>query len=247
MKNLKFNMTLTLIFTLANLSTSALPQEKEVLLFEEWYQIIINKKDKIAYYSDRVSKVGKHIRFKHSLWKNEEGYMNREELSSFSEDNKELTPAFFNLFEKYRESETTTDGTFQNSNTIHITVKKLGEKPNKIEKNTRKNSIFSLFFPLWIAKNMDSMKGSTAHSVNVFVEDGKTSPSRQESATATLVPQDDFAKKTDSHKFIIKFLGQESTWWLKKNGMLEKIEMPAKNAEVIRVNATEAQKTFIQK
>jgi len=218
---------------------------KETLLYEQWYQIIVDKKNKVAYYSDQVVQIGDKIQFKHSIWKNEEGFINREVLSAFSEDNQNLTPVFFNLFQKYRNNETTIDGTIQNGTSLKLNIKNTNEKSKLIEKSVRKDSIFSLFFPLWLAKRIDQFNGNTPLSVYVIIEDAKNETPTQETSMATLVPQDDFAKKTDTYKFIIKFLGQQSTWWIKKNGLVEKISMPNKNAEVIKVSAAEAQKTFL--
>ena len=208
------------------------------VLSDLWYTITLKKKVHYAYYNDHAELKQGKLFFKNQLWKNEEGYINEEQVGVFAENNDELTPLFFNFHSTYRMSETTIDGSVQNGgggSILTVKVKKAGQDLPLIKKNLPSKIFFSSLFPFWLEKKMPSLKPGQSQSFLTILEDSVDTGFETAFGRIMLEKPDDFSTKSKTTKIMVTNRDLHSVWYVDTKGNPLRIEMPEQNAVVERV------------
>ena len=256
MKNNKTKTTILILMLLA--STSAFAEKKMSkkdpsidgeragqVLSDLWYTITLKEKVHYGYYNDRAELKQGKLFFKNQLWKNEEGYINEEQVGVFSENNPELTPLFFNFHSTYRTTETTIDGTVQSGtggNVLTVKVKKGGQELPLIKKNLPSKIFFSSVFPLWLERRMATLKPGQTQSFLTILEDSVDSGFETAFGRIQVEKPDAFATKSATTKITVTNHDQRSIWYVDAKGNPVRIEMPEQHAVVERVAESVATK-----
>ena len=257
MENNKMKIT-TILLVLLLASSSALADKKVSkkdpsidgerggqVLSDLWYTITIKDKVHYGYYNDRAEMKQGKVFFKNQLWKNEEGYINEEQVGVFSENNPELSPLFFNFHSTYRTTETTIDGTVQTGtggSILTVKVKKGGQELPIIKKNLPSKIFFSSVFPLWLERRMSSLKPGQTQSFLTILEDSVDSGFETAFGRILVEKPDAFATKSGTLKITVTNHDQHSIWYVDAKGNPLRIEMPEQHAIVDRVTEAVATK-----
>lgn len=232
-----------LLFTLSALTLPAIaanagqaPQK-----WDHWYTVTILPSTPYAYYRETIESPNGRLHFKTQMWKQEEGYINEEQLGAFALDNEILTPLFFNFHSTYRTSEIMIDGTASDSQ-LKIRIKKDGADKPVITKVMPSKTIFSSLFPVWLRKQL--LKKQTSGSFLAVLEDNETIGFSAVNGSYKMVENDDFSKSSGSTRIEVNFSDNKSYWYLDSDGSPIRIEMPAQKTRVERVNEAKAKSFF---
>jgi hypothetical protein len=212
-------------------------------LWDSWYTVTIGKGTKYGYYHERVELRGDRVFFQHSMWKQEEGFVNEEQLGAMSANNPDLTPMFFNFRSAYRGTERVIDGSVGEKDRM-LTVKvREGDKERPlIKKSLPKNVIFSQFFPVWIGLKKQTFSPTKVTSFSTILEDNLERAYTPVSGRVTLEKTDEFAKKSGTTKLKVIYDGDTNYWYVDAKGAAERIEMPKQSVVISRVTQEAAEK-----
>jgi nitroimidazol reductase NimA-like FMN-containing flavoprotein (pyridoxamine 5'-phosphate oxidase superfamily) len=215
------------------------------VLWDYWYTVSV-KKIPYEYYNEKaVFRDGK-IQFFNTVWKKEEGFINEEQLGSFSNADVDLTPLFYNYRETYRSTEVKIDGNIRDGKTLVVKVTKSGGSLPTVTASIRPKTILSLFFPLWLGKKLETMKENVTVSFVTLQEDNVDDGFNSVSGSARLEKPDDYANKTKTKRVAVDYKeNARSYWWVDKQGAALKIEMSDRGTLVERSTKEKAQ-TFLK-
>lgn len=217
----------------------------DATLRETWYEILANKKTPYGTYQERVElKQGKLFIQTHT-WKNEEGYINEEQVGAYAQKNDVLTPLFYNFRSVYRTTETTIDGTVQPDETTLVIKTKIStpaqiQELPPVKKNLPKGAFFAQFFPHWLSQQLPQLKPGKPVSFKSFIENDVQNKFTAVAGKIRLEKPDEFAQKNDAQKIHLEF-NQPSDWWIKK-GVVIRMSFPQSGIEVIETTKEKAQK-----
>ncbi len=220
------------------------------LLWEAWYTITIEKKGekpfKYAYYQDKIEKKDGRYIFFNKLWKKEDQYINEESLGTFSKDDNELTPLFFDFYSKYRQTETKLHGEIDEKR--HLSVKGTrGNQPIPEVKNKplAKGVILSADFPIWIRTHLKDLRPLRSVTFLTIFEDNLELGYSPVAGHVTLARIDDYARTNQLKKLEVEYDSRKSTWYVDEEGVAVRIEMHSLNAVVEKTPEATA-KLFLQ-
>ncbi len=207
--------------------------------WESWYTITVNKIP-YAYYSEKHElKNGKHY-FLNQVWKKEGDFINEEQVGVVAAKDAELSQLFFNFHSNYRATETTVDGAVKDQ-LVTVRVKRGNQDLPTLRKPMPKNSFFSIFFPVWLSKQLPSMKKGKSLSYLTIFEDNLDAGFSPVNGRVELAKPDEFAIKHKAHKLIVTNSSMKSTWWVDDNGSSIKIDNPQQATVVERVTRAQAE------
>ena len=109
MKTRNSLIPLLLLFSSNALIPAASAADK--VMWDNWYTMTLLGKTAYGYFNEKAVQKKDRVHVQVNLWKLEEGFINEEQVATFSMDNAEVTPLFFNVRMLYRASETKIDGT----------------------------------------------------------------------------------------------------------------------------------------
>jgi hypothetical protein len=206
-----------------------------------WYTVSV-KKIPYEYYNEKVIFRDGKIQFFNNVWKKEEGFINEEQLGSFSNADIDLTPLFYNYRSTYRSTEVKIDGNVHDGNSLVVKAKKGDQALPTITKSIRPKTFLSLFFPLWLGKKLETMKENVTVSFSTLQEDNIDDGFDSVSGHVRLEKADDFSKKTGTKKIAVDYRDDaRSYWWVDKQGAALQIEMPDKGTLVERSTKEKAE------
>ncbi|MCM2276602.1 MAG: hypothetical protein NDJ89_00825 [Oligoflexia bacterium] len=206
------------------------------VLSDHWYTITLAK-EPYGYYNDRVEVRKGRLFYQNHVWKREEGAIVEEQLGTYSENNAALSPLFFNYHSTYRATEITIDGTVSGRTELTVKARRGSEDLPVIKRGISTRAFFSVVFPYWLGKVGPKLKTGQSESFLAVVEDNI------DQGRAML----DGRVKADKEpgKFQVNYRGFDSYWWLDKNGVADRIEMPAQKMQVRRVSGAEEARRFL--
>jgi hypothetical protein len=221
--------------------SSAHAADSGKVLWDYWYTVSV-KKIPYEYYNEKVVFRDGKIQFFNNVWKKEEGFINEEQLGSFSNADMDLTPLFYNYRETYRSTEVRIDGNIHDGTTLVVKAKKGDVALPTVTKSIRAKTFLSLFFPLWLGKKLETMKENVTVSFLTLQEDNIEDGFDSVSGHVRLEKADDYAKKTGTKKVAVDYKDDaRSYWWVDKHGAAQLIEMPDKGTMVERTTKEKAE------
>ncbi len=238
---MKLFVRLLLAVSALTLPAISAPAGQPAPKWDHWYTVTILPSTPYAYYRETIESPNGRLHFKTQMWKQEEGYINEEQLGAFALDNEILTPLFFNFHSTYRTSELMIDGT-ANESQLKIRIKKDGADKPVITKVMPSKTIFSSLFPVWLRKQL--LKKQTSGSFLAVLEDNESIGFSAVSGSYKMVENDDFSKSSGSTRIEVNFSDNKSYWYLDSNGSPIRIEMPAQKTRVERVTEAKAKSFF---
>jgi hypothetical protein len=227
-------------------SPSLLAAESTSKGHEHWFTVTVLPKTPYAYYREKVEYKNGKIHFNTQMWKQEEGYLNEEQLGAYALDNEILTPLFYNFHSTYRANELTIDGT-ATENRLTIRIKRVSETQAEkpiITKSLPSKTIFSSFFPILLQKQFRK-KAKEGHFLAIL-EDNEAVGFSPVDGSFKRVDPDEFAQSKGATRVEVKFSGNKSYWYLDRDGDTIRIEMPDQRTRVDQVTE-ESARQFLKK
>jgi uncharacterized protein YneR len=231
-------------------SGAALAGDKAVMdgkvIWDNWYTVSVSKNIPYEYYNEKaVLKDGK-IQFFNHVWKKEEGFINEEQLGAFSNGDVDLTPLFYNYRATYRASEATIDGNVHDGKMLVVKMKKGAENIPTVTHSIPAKTFFSIFFPLWLGKQLQTAKPNASFSFNTILEDNIDQGFDTVSGRVQVEKPDEFATKSKTKKVSVMYKeDQHSFWWVDDKGAAVRIEMDS-NATVVERTTKEKAEAFLK-
>jgi hypothetical protein len=211
------------------------------VLWDYWYTVSV-KAIPYEYYNEKVVLRDGKIQFFNHVWKKEEGFINEEQLGDFSNGDVNLTPLFFNYRATYRQNEMKIDGNIHDGKTLVVKIKKGEETLPTVTRSIERKSFLSLFFPLWLGRQLKTAKiGTTAPFTTIF-EDNVDQGFAPIVGRFRVEKSDDFAKQSNTQKVSVEYGDNDKAiWWVEPLGAAVRIEMPDKSTIVDRVSKEKAE------
>ncbi len=248
MQKFRFNAYLSLatfLITALPHSTIANQRAKDRVLWDAWYTVTVNKVIHYEYYNEHVEMKGGKVYFQNHLWKNEEDYVNEEQLGAFAENDSDLTPLFYNFHSTYRTTETKIDGTVQTSPSgtrqLVVKVRKGNSDLPVVRRSIPSKTFFSVFFPVWLGLHMKQLKPDQITSFMTILEDRLEQDFSPVTGETRLEKPDAYAIQTKTNKVLVNFHDMRTYWWVNAAGVAMRIEMPEQKTHVERVTESIAQ------
>lgn len=230
----------------SNLAPNLALADKPQVLWDYWYTVTAGAKTHYGYYEEKVETRNSQVLMKNEYWKQEEDYINREDLGAVSQNDETLTPLLFNFHSVYRTTETIIDGTIRDGKFFSARIKKAGKDMPIVERTLPGKTFMSSLFPVWLGKKFAnppaSFKEGASLSFQTFMEDSVDNGFQIQEGSIKWDKPDEFARSTGSVKIVTKISGQPSIWWVDKQGAALKIEMPDQKVVVNRVTQSVAKK-----
>lgn len=251
MKNRRLGLSLTVLVavSLGASAASSAPKAKKpsassTVLYDAWYSVTLNGKVHYGAYHDRVERQGDRLFYKNQFWKNEEGYLNEEQLGAYAMDDENLTPLFFNFHSTYRSTETNVDGSVKDGSIFSVKATRSGKELPVIKRSVPRKLIFSVFFPAWLSRKASSLKQNQSVSFMTILEDGIENEFATLTGTVRLEAPNDASKKPKTKRVVVDYRGIRSFWYLDESGWPVRIEMPEQKTVIQKTTEAEA-KTFL--
>lgn len=223
----------------ANKVAPSKPTVREGLLWDNWYTVTVNKVVHYEYYNDRVEIKKGRVIYQNRAWKQEEDFINEEQLGAFANNDSTLTPLFFNFHSTYRSVETHIDGTVADQpgggRVLSVRVRKGSNELPLIKKTVPPKTFFSLHFPVWLGRNLSSFKAGQVYPFQTVLEDNLESEFMTVPGQVRVEPADTIATQTRTTKITINYHEMKSIWWVESSGAPVRIEMPLQKTLVQRV------------
>ncbi|MBI4924567.1 MAG: hypothetical protein HY843_01470 [Bdellovibrio sp.] len=241
-------LSLLSLCILVSETTMAGSKEVRKLLWDQWYTVSIANKIPYGYYHDKVEAVDQRIFFQNHYWKQEEGFINEEHLGAYAKNNLELTPLFFNFQTKNKTAEINIDASVENKGTAAaiMTIKTTKDKQQlaPFSKVISKNVFFEVFFPIWAAKNLPTLKVGQTKSFYAILEDGANENFQPISGWIRPEKEDAMSKQTKTKKITLYFRDLLSLWYIEESGRPCQIFWNSQNVLVKKATEKEA-KSFL--
>ena len=218
-------------------------QAAEKTLWDSWYTVTVGGKTHYGYYNDKITQADGKIRFQNQFWKQEEGYINEEQLGAIADDNAELTPVFFSFRSNYRAAELVIDGNVSGK-VLTVKIRKAKAELPPIRKTLPSKAVLSIYFPVLAAKKLTGMKVGDGAAFLAVLEDNIDLAYRAVDGKMKVEKPDAFALKSHTAKVSVTYSDRRSVWYLEPSGNAVRIEMPDQNTVVERVPQSQA-KNFL--
>jgi hypothetical protein len=213
-------------------------------LWDEWYTVTIAGKVHYGYYNERVElrSGGSQVYLKNEFWKQEEGFINREDIGVVSENGAQLTPMFFNFHSVYRTTETIIDGNVKDGKFLSVRIKRGGEDLPIVQRTIPSKVFFSTLFPFWLGKQLPTLKEGDIRNFETVMEDNLELGFAPMEGQIKFEKPDDFARTNGYKKIRVDSRGIRFWWWVNADGVAMKIEMPEQKIVVTRSKKETAKK-----
>jgi len=242
------SILLLITFILASsgqgLAAPAASQAAGKVIWDYWYTVTINKTVRYEYYHDRLEEKGGRYIIQNQAWKQEEDYINEEQLGVFAAANADLTPLFYNFHSSYRTTETKIDGTVQDGKTLTVRIRKGNVDLPIVKKGIQSKVIFSTFFPFWMGKRLASAREGQVVPFIAILEDNLELGFNTVHGSFRLEKPDPYATHTKTRRVTVDFQGLHTVWWVDQQGAPMRIDDPKQKSVVERVPEAKA-KAFL--
>ncbi|MBC7691374.1 MAG: hypothetical protein H7222_06355 [Methylotenera sp.] len=212
------------------------------VLWDSWYIVTLQKKIPYAYYHDHAEIRQGRVVFQNHFWKNEEGYINEEQVGAFAQNDANLTPLFFNFHSTYRSTELMIDGNVQDGKILTVKVRRGDKDLPVIKKNLPTKVFFSSLFQVWIGKHLAGLKAGASLPFLTVLEDNLDLGFSAVHGRMTVDKPDAYAQKTGTTRLKVEHQDKNTVWYVEPNGNPIRIEMPEQHALVERVPESVAKK-----
>lgn len=218
------------------------PAPNEKVLWDAWYTVTVGKGMHYAYYNDRVSLKQGRVHFQNHFWKNEEGFINEEQLGAFALDDADLTPLFYNFHSTYRANETNIDGNVQDGKIITVKIRKNGKELPLVKLSMPSRTIFSALFPVWLGRKLPQLQNGKSLSFYSILEDNLEVAFSAVPGNVKLLKPNELSTQTKTSRVAVNYRDLPSEWYLDSQGMPIRIEMPSQETLIQKVSEQEARK-----
>ena len=246
---MRFRTSLALLTAFASLVLSGTASANQPttgasnrVLWDSWYTVLVGGKVKYAYYNEKVEMKGDRVHFQTRMWKQEEGFINEENMGAFALNDTNLTHLFFNFRSTYRSTETQIDGPVGKDQHLSVRVQRGSQSMPPIRRRILDKPFFSVFFPVWVGKQLANHPQGKTVSFSAILEDNLDMSFRSVPGNIRQDAPDDFSRKSGTKKFIVNHRDLASVWWVKDNGMPVRIQMPSQKTLIQMVPQGEAEK-----
>jgi hypothetical protein len=214
------------------------------IVWDEWYTVTVSGKIHYGFYNERVELRGggSQVFLKNEFWKQEEDYINREDLGVVAEKDDKLTPLFFNFHSIYRTTETTIDGTVKDGKFLSVRAKRGGQDLPIVQRTIPSKVFFSVLFPYWLGKQLPTLKEGETRSFATVMEDNLELAFSPMDGLIKLEKPDEIATSLHAKKIRVDSRGIRSWWWVNDLGTALRIEMPEQKVVVTRATKEIAKK-----
>jgi len=215
-------------------------------LWDEWYIVTIAGKVHYGFYNERVELRGggAQVFLKNEFWKQEEDYINREDLGVLAENDAKLTSMFFNFHSIYRTTETMIDGNVKDGKFLSVRIKRGGQDLPIVQRSVASTVFFSALFPYWLGRQLPTLKEGETRSFETIMEDNVELAFSPMEGQIKLEKPDEIARANGLKKVRVDSRGIRSWWWVTPQGYATRIEMPEQKIVVTR-SQKEAAKKFL--
>ncbi|OFZ79149.1 MAG: hypothetical protein A2583_00460 [Bdellovibrionales bacterium RIFOXYD1_FULL_53_11] len=211
------------------------------LFWDAWYTITVNKTIHYSYYNEKLGLKDGKILYQSKSWKQEEGYINEEQIGAMSSNAPDLIPMFFNFHSTYRSTETSIDGNVKDGKFLTVKVRKGNTDLPLIKKTIPSNTIFSVFFPIWLRSKLASLKPNQTTGFNTILEDNIEANFGTIPGVVRLELPDQTALRLKTEKLSVNYKDLRTTWYVEKTGKPLMIEIPAQKTLIELVPMETAQ------
>lgn len=228
----------------ASTTKTAASSSKEQLISDQWYTVTVGGTKKYAFYNERTEIKDSRIAFQTRMVKLEDGFLNEEQLGTFSENTPELKPLFYNFHSVYRSTEIKIDGNVSGSagsTLLTVRIKKGNEELPVIKRSISSSTLFSSVFPLWLEKNLAMVKEKKSVSFTALLEDNLDIGFSPVPGRVNLKDPDEFAKKNSAILLEVVFKDTNFLWWLDLQGKMIRMESPSQKMVIERVSKKKAE------
>ncbi|MBU6375603.1 MAG: hypothetical protein KGQ59_06370 [Bdellovibrionales bacterium] len=247
MKQLTSGLLLAILFLPGVSRPVQAKVQKNEPRWDNWYTVTILPNTPYAYYHELLQLTKGRLHFKTDMWKKEEGFINSEQLGVFSLDDAALTPLFYNFHANYRATEISIDGTAEKG-LMKVRIKRGQQELPLITRAIPSKAFFASIFPVWLQRTLNSTPENIVKSATqpfiAILEDNQDSGFAAENGRFQVVPEDEYAKSTQSVRVQVDFNSQRSFWYLDKKGVPIRIEMPGQKTRIERSTEKQA-KSFL--
>lgn len=220
------------------------PAETQVI-WDAWYTVTLSGSVHYAYYNDRIEKRQGRLFFQNRFWKQEEGFINEEQVGAYAEDNADLTPLFFNFHSTYRTTETQIDGTIENGARLTVKARRGGSDLPLVKRSIPKKLFLSVFFPVWLGRELSGLQPGKTRAFMTLMEDSLDAGFPTSHGSVRLEKPDEMAKKLGGKKLLVNYRDARSVWYVDDNGVPLRVEMPGRQNTVIEKVTAENAQSFL--
>lgn len=224
----------------ASKAASSTTSIDEKTLRDTWYTITVSEKIPYGYYNEKLELRKGRLFLQSHVWKQEEDFLNEEQIGAYAENSQELTPLFYNFHATYRSTELAIDGTMGEKNNLSVRIRKNNQQLPIVKRVMPKAAFFSQFFPVWISKKFPELIAGKSISFTTIMEDDHENGFSPALGRIRADKPDQFAKDTKTHRLVVHYRDVDSIWWVQDDGEAVRIEMPAMRTLVQRVSKAEA-------
>jgi hypothetical protein len=224
MKFLPLLLALLPSISVAATPAKSAPSENKIL-WAQWYTITNDHKPFMYLHEEvELRPKEKQIAISQRYWeKTQTGQVKEYYIGSVANDDKSLSPVAF--FVERNNPQGKVDGRAKKG-VLQVKASSPGSPPQKLTVTMEKNTIFSNFLPLLLARQK---KGNTGESIfySVILEDSYGGVYQLDSGTAIYTK--DSKKIGDSlcAKVENTFQGIATTWWISDQGKICRISVPS--------------------
>jgi hypothetical protein len=229
-----------MIALLVALAAHAGPSGKAKTLWDLWYTVTSESGSHYSYYNDRAEVRDGRVIFQNHSWKNEEGYINEEQLGVAAEDTAELWPLFFNFHSNYRTTETQIDGTVK-GNMLTIRARRGEKHYPDVTKSIPKKIIFEQVFQVWIGRHLKDLKPNQKVSFLTILEDNIDAEFANVPGMVWKMDVDATARELKAQKLGVEYSDRRSFWYVDELGAPIRILMPDQKLVIQRAPKQEAE------
>jgi hypothetical protein len=223
---------------------TAASQKGAKVLMDAWFTITLNSGDSpihYGYYNDHVEQRDGKLYFQNRVWKQEQGFVNEEQLGAMAKDDPDLTPLLYNFHSNYRASEMMIDGTINDGKLLTIKVRKGQEEMPVFKRSIPSKTILEVFFPVWLGRRIASFQPGKSISFSTILEDSVDTKFDTIFGRVQVEQPDTFARESKTTKVFVEFKGVKTIWWVDSSGVAKRIENPSVGQVVERVERAKAE------
>lgn len=204
------------------------------VIWDRWYTVTQKEakgSQPYSYYNERVELRGDEVQLQVNLTKVEEGFLIEEHYGGISTATPEVTPLLFHFERKYKGHQMTVDISRQPNKALRFKVDQTGQKPSEVTRMYSEKTFFVSFFPVWLGARLSDWKPGQTQSFSALLEDSDREGFPVMNGLVTLEASDERSKKTNTHKLMVTFMDQKSTWYVRKDGSAVRIEYGKQTVE----------------
>ena len=225
--------------------TASESSKDDKVLWDVWYTATLNGTLHYIYYNEKAEIKGKKIHMQVNLWRQEDGFINEEQIGEFAENSPNLTPLFYNFHSVAKGLETMIDGTVENDGKLLTVRVRKGKQDQPVVKGVLPpKTFFSQFTPIWLGTRISAMPQGKTFSFSSILEDRADLGFKPITCQIRKEAPDEIANRTKTSRVWVDCTNLKSFWWVDEQGHTARIEVPEQSVVVERVEKAVALKFF---